>query len=271
MYFDSHVHSEASPDSEMNPQDAVAKLKTQGLGIAFTEHVDFTEKNIDSDPHATDAIRGLGDFVCDFAKYPAQYEKFRGEGVSLGLEFGMTQAFLSANKKIAEGDYDFIIGAIHSVDGVELYNALNGLLPGENFSPCISRYLIYAREMVEAYDGVIDAFAHIDYFARYTREIADNFFYENYAQEFDALLKILAEREIALEINTNRFGDETAQKTMFELCRRYKELGGRICTIGSDAHKTEKLAYCFADAKKIAHEAQLAVVNFKNRKPIRCE
>jgi histidinol-phosphatase (PHP family) len=58
---------------------------------------------------------------------------------------------------------------------------------------------------------------------------------------------------------------------MFEICRRYKEFGGRICTIGSDAHKAAKLAYCLDDAKKIANEAQLTVVNFKNRKPIRCE
>jgi histidinol-phosphatase (PHP family) len=269
MYFDSHTHSMASPDSEMNPQAAVAELKKSGLGIAFTEHVDFSE-HIEKDPLAADAPCSIGDFVCDFDIYPAQYEKLRGEGVTLGLEFGMTSAFLTLNRRLAEAyDYDCIVGAVHCVDGDDIYRVS---LSSPDTLSGVRRYLIYAREMLEKYD-FIDTFAHIDYIARYTQKMAEDFVYERYASDFDALLKKLAERGIALEINTNRFGDKSkrAEKTMYELCSRYKELGGRYCTIGSDAHKTEKLGYCVDSAKTIAHEAELSVVYFKNRKAIPCE
>ena len=64
MFFDSHVHSAASPDSQMNPREAVDFLQKKGLGIAFTEHIDFAD-HPEIDPHATDAPRGMRDFVCD--------------------------------------------------------------------------------------------------------------------------------------------------------------------------------------------------------------
>jgi len=261
----------------MEPGKAISAIKKAGLGIAFTEHVDFAI-NFQKDPHATDAIRlpkGKRDFICDLKKYPKQYEKYRGEGVTLGLEFGLTQAYLSEHKKLCEYDYDFIIGSIHSVDGVELYHACHGKLPDEPYSrqiksapaEAIERYLTYANEMVLLYD-FMDSFGHIDYIARYLPLLAENFSYAGFATEFDALFKTLAEREIALEINTC-FIKETG-KTLFELCRRFRELGGRLCTIGSDAHKVEDLGRNFKDAIKIADESGLAVVYFKERKPVCC-
>ncbi|MCL2048511.1 MAG: PHP domain-containing protein [Defluviitaleaceae bacterium] len=283
MYFDSHVHSAASPDSEMDPRAAVAFLKDKGLGLTFTEHADFA-MNDEQDFNTHDAPRGLMDFVCDFGIYPLTYEKLRDESVTLGMELGMTDAFFSLNKRIAsEYDYDYILGAVHSVDGHDIYE-MSKTAPDVSG---VGRYLTRSRELVEKYD-FIDAFAHIDYIARYTKAAADDFFYENYKEEFDALLKVIAERGIALEINTSRFGASplfsdctvvgipprsllTHEQTIYTLCRRFKELGGRICTIGSDAHGVDKLAYCFDTAKQIAHEAELRVVYFKDRKPVNCE
>lgn len=308
MYFDSHVHSAASPDSEMCAEQAVAAMRAKGLGIAFTEHVDFSEENPNKDPKATDAIRGLGDFVCDFEKYPQGYAGLRGAGVTLGLEFGLTAAFAQANATLAAGDYDFIIGSVHSVDGIELYKAgtkrgvigdeyvnepyAAGLHSPSKVDECIARYFAYAREMVEIC-GFFDAFGHIDYIARYGRLVAENFSYEKFAQEIDALLKSLAEREIALEINTGRFGRgygvspgntytvapepelspadlQKPVKIIRKICRRFAELGGRFCTIGSDAHDIASLGRGFAEAKEIASDAGLAVVYFKERKPVTC-
>jgi histidinol-phosphatase (PHP family) len=283
MLFDSHVHSSASPDSEMPPQDAIAAAKSRGLGITFTEHADFAD-HIEKDPDATDFLRGLGDFVCDFEKYPKEYKKYRGEGVILGLECGLTQAFLPENKKRAANDYDFIIGSIHSVDGAELYNAANGRLPDEEFArrltsgdensvfECVRRYLIYAREMAEI-SNYFDSFGHIDYISRYV-PLAEKFFsYENFPVEFDALLKIISEKNLVLEINTNTFGGKNAhaEKIMQKICTRFHELGGRFCTIGSDAHKVKNVGKCISAAKEIAQSSNLIPVYFKERKAIRCE
>jgi len=199
------------------------------------------------------------------------------------LEFGLTQAFLQVNAKLAaEYDYDFIIGSIHSVDGVELYHAAHGRLPDEPFAmqltshdtnvaeACISRYLTYAKEMV-VLSSYFDSFGHIDYIARYLPRLADNFYYEKFTCEFDALLKVIAERELALEINTNLFdGDGTAEKVMLRICNRFAELGGQFCTIGSDAHKVKNIGKCIENAKEIATASGLTAVYYKERKPIVC-
>jgi histidinol-phosphatase (PHP family) len=270
----------------MCPKEAIAAVKKMGLGIAFAEHVDFAERRKcvpPRDPNSADAPRGIGDFICDFSKYPEEYLELRGEDVMVGLEFGLTKAFLPKNKKIAEGDYDFIIGSVHSVDGVELYNAAHGNLENEPFArqltsgieinaiECIRRYLIYSREMVEISD-YFDSFGHIDYIARYVPLAEKNFFYEKFAREFDALLKRISERGLALEINTNLFGgDGRPERVMQKICERFYELGGRTCTIGSDAHKIGNVAKCVDAAKTIAVSSGLVPVYFKERKAIRCE
>jgi histidinol-phosphatase (PHP family) len=285
MFFDSHVHTAASPDSQMCPKEAIAAAKNAGLGVAFTEHADYaTHENIN--PNATDAPRGIGDFICDFAVYPRTYEYLRGEGVTLGLEFGLTAAFANLNEKIAgEYDYDFIVGAIHAVDGVDIYHACNGnpALANEDFAQQINgcdeevcaavrRYLVYANEMA-VQNTFFDSFAHVDYIARYLPSVQKKFYYENFAEEFDALLKTISSRGVALEINTNMFGassENLPEKTMQKICTRFFELGGRFCTIGSDAHKIKNVGKGINAAKEIAAVSGLVPVYFKGRKPTRC-
>lgn len=275
MFYDSHVHSEASPDSEMKAEEAVVAAKKLGLGVVFTEHVDFGEFGDymnEKDPHAADFVRGMGDFICDFGKLR------RVDGALFGLEFGLVKAFAGAYKRLAaEGDYDFIIGSVHSVDGVELYNASNkcegfmdsefaqGLHDSRGVDACIARYLEYAREVVEVSE-FFDSFGHIDYVARYAPLVQDRFSYTRFAKEIDALLKLLAERQIALEINSARFGrDCDAENVMSEICGAFARLGGRYCTVGSDAHVVGRVGYHFDTARRIADEAGLKIVHFRER------
>jgi histidinol-phosphatase (PHP family) len=281
MLFDSHVHSVASPDSEMPPQDAIAEMQKKGLGIAFTEHVDFDEKEEGGDAFFSDAPRYIDGFF--YAQnYPTAYKKFRGEGVTLGLEIGLSKAFAKKNAALAASfDYDFIIGSVHCVDGADIYYACDGKTPQEAFTRritsrdenevrlAISQYLTYSREVVE-HNAFFDAFGHIDYIARILPFVSKIFSYENFSQEFDSLLKAIAEREIALEINTCLFATLPAEKYL-KIYSRFAELGGRFCTIGSDAHAVFQLARHMDDAKKIAEATGLSVVYYKERKPIRCE
>ncbi|MCL2406146.1 MAG: PHP domain-containing protein, partial [Defluviitaleaceae bacterium] len=160
MYFDAHVHSAASPDSEADPIEVILALKSKGLGTTFTEHIDFVTPTQGRDFTAHDAPKSKHnvDFICDFAIYPSQYRKLRSGTVLLGLEVGLTAAYLELNTQQANNDYDFILGSIHYVDGIDLYyNAKN--METESF---FRRFLTYSLEMVEL-SGFFDSFAHIDY------------------------------------------------------------------------------------------------------------
>ena len=260
MFFDAHVHSQASIDSEMNPREAIAALARKGLGIAFTEHLDFVTPTEGRDWSATDAPDALADYACDLEMYPSTYQCLRSDSVLLGLEIALTAAFLPLNTRMAdEGDYDFILGSIHNVKGKNIYfDHKDGMDP-------ISRYFTYAASMVELC-GFFDAFAHLDYVARYSAEVAAKFKYENYPKEFDAFLSAMSEKGLALEINTQRFGDIDAEKDLLVIYRRFAALGGKYCTIGSDAHELKRLGRHMDRARKFAGEAGLLPVYYKNRK-----
>jgi len=265
MLYDAHVHSAASPDSEADPVEVISTLKSKGLGTTFTEHVDFAFPTTGRDITANDVPKIARDFVCDFDMYPAQYRKLRSDTVLLGLEIGLTAAYLELNTQVAGGDFDFILGSIHYVDGIDMfYDAKK--YPAEEF---FRRFLAYSTEMVELC-GFFDAFAHIDYITRYSDDIDRIFDYYDYAAEFDALLKLLVDRGSALEINTARLGSDKAVRQLMPIYKRFRELGGRYSTLGSDSHDLAGLGRNFDRGLEIAAHAGLTPVYFKERKRVVC-
>jgi len=251
----------ASPDSETDPAEAIKALKSKGLGTVFAEHVDFVIQAEGRDFTANDAPQIPKDFVCDFDMYPALYRHLRSDSVLLGLEIGLTAAFLPLNTSVADNDYDFILGSIHSVDGVDIYHD-SSKMEAEAFC---RRFLTYSLEMVEI-SGFFDSFAHIDYITRYYEAANKIFHYKNFPKEFDALLKALVDRDLALEINTARLGDNRAVGQLLPIYKRFKELGGKYVTIGSDAHQLGALGRHYGKAVGLAAMAGLTIVYYKNRK-----
>ena len=69
-----------------------------------------------------------------------------------------------------------------------------------------------------------------------------------------------------IEINTRRLDDEAAIKGLLPLYKRYHELGGRYCTLGSDAHYKEHVGRRLKEALAIAKECGLVPVYYKARK-----
>ena len=71
-----------------------------------------------------------------------------------------------------------------------------------------------------------------------------------------------------MEINTSamdRIGDFLPS---VDFLRRFKELGGQIITVGSDAHTTQKVGAYMNDAISLAKEIFCYVCTYQNRKPI---
>jgi len=265
MHFDAHVHSAASPDSQLDPQLAINILKQKGLGIAFTEHVDFITPTQGKDMTATDTPQGQRDFICDFDIYPSQYNQYRGKSVLLGLEVGLSQAYLPLNNQVANGDYDFILGSIHFVEGMDVYHDA----AKEDAADFCRRYLTYGKKMVEK-SGFFDSLAHIDYPARYSESLAKALRYELFPEEFDGLLSALVDRDIAMEINTSRFGDNNVVGQLLPIYKRFYSLGGRYVTIGSDAHGDWGLGRHHAKALGLASMAGLTPVFYYGRNRFEC-
>jgi len=262
--IDSHVHSSLSPDSSIEPTDAIRLLAREGLGCCFTDHVDYVVHEAGQDTGADDAPRAEADFIMrNHESHPLELLKYRGEGVFIGVEVGLNRAFLQANEEIGSREgLDYTVGSVHYVDGWGIHDNYFKNYRGDHYR----RMLEYAREMVEL-NGYIDSLGHIDYISRYSPLAEKNVLYSNYPDEYDALFAALASRDMALEINTQRFGDPKAEACAYQVYKRFRARGGRFVTIGSDAHTHRELGRYYKRALKMARETGLSVVCHRGHIP----
>ena len=131
--------------------------------------------------------------------------------------------------------------------------------------------MLYYEEMlrcVERHDG-FDVLGHITYIGKVLanpnmRAVS----YKDYKEVVDEVFKVLVSKGKGIEVNTSgmdRCGDYLPG---VEHLRRFKELGGQIVTVGSDAHTADRVGQYCHEACKIVADIFGHVCTFENRKPI---
>ena len=259
MYFDSHVHTEFSADSEMRAVDALREAEKQGLGLMFTEHLDYDF------PSA-----GTEEFIFDPEAYWAKYEPLRADGtLLLGVEMGMMGSAREKNAAfVRRVPFDFVLASIHFLDVKDLYylETFEGREKGEMYH----EYFTVMRDEIYAHP-FINAFAHIDYIARNAPFDNPEISYGEFTDDIDAVLRVLVETDTVIEINTRRLSAPRGIKELAPVYRRYHELGGRYVTIGSDAHVPQGIGRCYNRARELARAFDLQIVTFRERKMRLCE
>ncbi|MBD3879771.1 MAG: histidinol-phosphatase HisJ family protein [Quinella sp. 1Q5] len=250
MIFDSHMHTRFSADSDMTAADALAKAASLNIGAVFTEHFDYGVE-VDGKP-----------FTFDPAVYMNEYKNLRGAKVRLGVEVGLRKVARAVNANFIErADFDLVIGSIHLVDGYDIYYP--DFYVGKDKA---TAYRKYFQQMVEeASVADYDVLGHIDYICRAAPYDNPEINYATFKAEIDDVLKVVIERGKVLELNTRRFDKIRAIEELVPVYKRYRELGGRFVTIGSDAHRIAAIGNYFEDALKFAHELELTPVTFCER------
>ncbi len=250
MIFDCHSHTKFSADSRMLAQDAIARAKALNFGIIFTEHYDYN-------------LPGDVDFTFDAASYIAEYKNFRSDKVKLGVEIGLRKSARELNKNfIAQVDFDMVIGSIHVVDDIDIYNV--DFYADKDKLTAYRKYFAVMVEEVAVAD--FDVLGHIDYICRAATYDNPEIDYATFKTEIDAVLKIIVERGKILELNTRRLDKILGLKELVPIYTQYKNLGGKYITIGSDAHKVEAIGAYFDRALDFAKEIGLTPVHFNQRK-----
>ena len=259
MFFDSHIHTAFSADAEMTAVEALTAAEKQGLGLVFTEHLDYDY------PAA-----GAEEFIFNPEEYWAAYEPLRAEGnLSLGVEMGMMASARAKNAAFLQRvPFDFVLGSIHFLDVKDLYFAET--FEGRAKAEMYHEYFTVMRDEIYAHP-FINVLAHIDYIARNAPFENPEISYGAFADDIDAILRALIETDTVIEINTRRLGSPRGLKELAPVCRRYHELGGRAVTIGSDAHVPHAVGQYYDRARALAHAFDLQVVTFHERKMRLCE
>jgi histidinol-phosphatase (PHP family) len=130
------------------------------------------------------------------------------------------------------------------------------------------RYLEATLETVQLHDD-FDVLAHLTYIAKTRGHKAPRPVpMEEHRELIDEILRTLARKGKGLEMNTsgvNRCGDFLPAAEYF---RRFRELGGEIVTVGSDAHTADRVGEYTHRACEILRDIFGYVCTFEKREPI---
>lgn len=260
--YDSHTHSQFSPDSRMTMDSAIKASIRKGLGgIVFTDHYDVDPPPsiiaFDFNPEAQQlAIDNIRERYCDF-------------DILKGIEVGVQKKSLKKIESfVSRFKFDTIIASVHFVNELDPY--FGDYYKKYEWHDAYRNYLLNILECITEYDN-FDVVGHFDYIVRYSPYKQKMMRYVDFADEFESIFKILKERGKALEINTNtyraKYGE--APKLDSEIIKKYRESGGELITLCSDAHDDFRIAENFEKYIEIIKEAGFKyITHFKERKPI---
>jgi len=262
--IDTHVHSSFSFDGENTPREMLEKALEMGLvALTFTDHVDVNDYFGSYYKESELMPQGA-------AEIPPLIEEYRGRiNVGFGAEIGQFMHDRAlAEKLIADFGFDFVIGSTHNVREHQDFYYID--FHSENTLELMRLYFGEMLEMAQSAD--IDVLGHLTYPLRYITG-RDGILVDmsEYAEIIHEIFKTIAKRGVGLEINTGGLRKWNYGKAdpALEYVKMFREAGGKIITIGSDAHRTGDLAANFKDGAEIAKAAGFRqIAYFEKRKPV---
>lgn len=263
---DYHVHSSFSGDSAESLDRIFRHGYDLGLmEVAITDHLDPDFPN--------DRV----EFDIDLGNYCKTIEQHRKnwEGrlnILTGLELGLQQHLAGTLDHIfSDPELDFIIGSIHCAARGDFFDETYFDERSKEESHSIYFQTIY--DNLKLFEG-ISVLGHMDFIKRYGKKhygtIHSKLDYSIHMDIIDEILKLALEKGIGLEVNTSgyRYGlDHTHPHSI--ILSRYRELGGDIITMGSDAHRAEDIAAGFDMTKDLLENLGFRYIcGFKKKEPL---
>ncbi len=256
--YDYHIHSRVSFDGHDTGEALARAALDAGLKeICFTDHIDY-------DPMGT-----MGNMAFDTEEYNAEYDHLSLPGLKIrrGMEFGMTRDNVSQfRKELNRRHFDFVLGSIHFVDGLDVY--MPPFWEGKTVFEAERRCLEETLACVKIHTDY-DVLAHLTYIGKTMAHPAPRPVpYEEHREIIDEILKTLAENGKGLELNTSGLDRCGGFLPTADYFRRFRELGGEIVTVGSDAHRTDRVGQYSREACELLKDIFGYVCTFEDRKPI---
>ncbi len=257
---DTHLHSTVSHDGKSTMAEYIAAAREKNLTeLTFTEHWDDYEgietklKTLDVPAYerALIAARETTDLPIHF-------------GIEIGLQPHLKE---KVSNLVKTYPFDFIIGSSH------ITRHLDMAYDPKFFEGKTRReaYMQYFEEMIENINlfDEFDIYGHLDYVSRYGGYAEKSISYDEFSEILDEIFRALIRKDKGIELNTSgiRNGTGTSHPSP-TLIARYRELGGKIITLGSDAHRAVDLCADFEEAVEIlSHIGFSEIAVYRNRVP----
>ncbi len=240
---DTHVHSHFSHDSESTLSDICKAAKEKNISVVcITDHADV-KPTTDMEQLAQsrrDAFREVRE------------EQSDGVELLLGIELACGGFYpdhtifeKAANTLLSIGHYDCVIGSVHSVGSTPTAGNNYSTMNKKELIDNLDRYFNAVLAMLEYSNP--DVLAHLTYPLRYINgKYGRGLDWRELEPKLRKILGQVIEKNIALEVNTSCLGtdyDELLPNA--EILKLYLQMGGKLLTLGSDAHKPERLGRGF--------------------------
>lgn len=235
--FDYHMHSHFSADCSVSMEEMIAVAINKGLTeICFTEHIDYEY------PDETIV------FEFDLKEYDETLKQFQQkyEGQILlkkGIEIGVQPHLLHRYEQLMKEEvFDFVICSMHTTEKKSLH--YKEIFIGRTIEEA---YQLYYDELLYCVKNFkqFNVLGHVDLVKRYSAEQPAANFHEPLTAIFNEIIP--AGKGIELNTSGVRYGLPHAMPSD-DVLKLYKQCGGEIITLGSDAHRVSEVAFQFRES-----------------------
>lgn len=265
--FNSHVHTCFSPDCSSSPEELCdAAVKRNMIGICFTDHCSLDSYILDNAYRSilasSSAAKKMGE------KYGEDLVVLSGVELSEVMRKPDYAARLLKNIKL-----DSVLLSVHTAiikNKPVYFSKINFSAMDTNEIRSILK--AYFRDMLDSVNKCdFDILAHLTHpfffvNGEHKKNISASEFYEDIEKIFSFIIK----NNKALEINTSKlnssFNDFMPDE---ELIRLYCQMGGRLITLGSDAHSPETIDFGFDEAKALLKSIGFSTYSYFEKRKIR--
>lgn len=266
FWADIHIRSEYSHDSVCPVSEIIEAGKEKQMDVlCITDHCDlYLGQDV------KELLERRKEIVAGIARSVDGCKEVKIlTGVELGggfIEPEIAQAVIDSQP------FDVVIGSVHGImfrgQRISTGKFDFGDADEETMLEYLDGYMDAAVYIAEKLD--MDVLAHLTYIFRYINgKYQKNLNWRIQEDKIRRVFRALIARNIALEINTSCVGsfyDEWLPAK--EIVDIYIEMGGKLFTLGSDAHKSEKIGTGFEEVKAYLRQKGISeLVYFEKRIP----
>lgn len=262
MYlYDYHMHSHNSSDGQSSISEMCVRAIASGLQeIAVTDHF---EPSLGNEKYP---YYNAGHYFFEMLKAGSIFGKELK--IKCAVELGQPHLYPEYSVRLIESNpYDYVLASAHKMRdnqdfGEITYNAHN--VPAY----CI-RYLDELKSLADW--NKFDCIGHLDLVKRYASQYHTKADLMDYKQRLEEILKTVIQNNKGIEVNTSGLR-QSAKECLpgFDIIKFYRQLGGEIITVGSDAHCADDVGKGIAEAIELIKLAGFNYMTvFTNRQPSR--
>lgn len=262
LKVDYHMHTDFSPDSTANPHAMVGRAIELGMkSICITDHYEGRGQGKNLRPTLNN-----DQYISKLLELKEFYKN--RIDVKVGAEFSLDLRHRELFKELVNNyPMDFVIGSNHKTPGSDEWSVskADSYSDKQWYTDALTETVELIKEIKE-----FDVLGHVDYIVRYGTYQTRDYIISDYKEILEEIFKILIYDGKGIEINAAgfKYGLGFAHPHVDAL-KMYRQLGGEIITIGSDAHAPEHIGYNYPGVREQLLDAGFKYyTEFSNRKAI---